>query len=351
MGLGAKPLPELVACLAAEHLGHSDLAALEASGAVKLGLPCLVRAWRILGRATGAVECLTGAIVGDGDSPKMELLSFLRGRSSFVPPSALRQGFADVPPPEVCCSSSGSQREAPSALLSRPELSESPDPADAAAAAGDRAAAPLQLPPLQLHRSRRRIAPLAFGVRRGTPLYAEFRFTWREQGNGEACQLGVIPQGSIGAPLPTVDDLALVFSPSAGAVFRGAAGGCFRAWPLEDTWVDTSPRGSHHCLQAGIFVAESGHVSFMRRGPMRVPGGKDLSDCTEWPEAQLPWEVTGGFSVPREAGKPGPSKLHVALCFVDSMTHLRAELLRVASAPPVPQLGMNEVPWYWKADD
>jgi len=366
---------ELLVPWVLEHLGARDLLRLEVSCALLGGTVHLCSAWRRLGHATGAVA-FSGGAVGEGADPKAELLRWTRARCAALLGRALQPapgGWLPVSRPALRFGLAGDRHALVQTLTPGPGVPGAPD---AGAPRGT-----YSVP--QLPRNVRPVLPLAFGVRRGAPLYAEFRLSWEECGNGEACQVGLLPAGA-GLSTPEAAAPAFAFSPSAGSIARyppwgvsNGQGGSFRAWPLPDLWLDTRDLGTRSVLEAGVYIDPGGRVTFYRRGPLSQGAGSKASEepsvvrspgpepseaaAVMAEEAALPgeagaqptWEAAGRFAWASPAGlslELQPEALHVALCLLDERTPLTAVLTRVSTAPPVPPpTDLPSVEWRWHA--
>ena len=253
----------------------------------------------------------TGAIVGEGTNPKLELLQWASSRLAFTSKPICAPDVT-LPLFSLSPGTNPTKMETQPRLLSLSEAYQNQR--------GFRVAP-------QLPRIAQPIIPLVYGTRKGWPFYAEFLFAWEEHGNGEACQLGV----SISCTSQAVEErqaaVQLKFSPSAGAMFQQRQEGSFRMWPLEDLWVDASLPGTQTFLEAGVYIDADGQVAFYRKGPYT---GKDKGEVAR----QLSWEVAGGFRCVSEIGAAAED-FHVVLCLLDEHTGLEAKLVKIGSTPPI----------------
>lgn len=308
---------ELVSAIVLEHLEIQDLIVLDCTGICRNN-PILRLIFdavlRRIARSAGAVCYATGNSTWEGDSPRRDVLHWLRNRRGFAPRPRdfadsfeLLQGVA-----------------APSSALT--QVGEGFDSRQAGRAQ-------------ELPREEQPVLPLAYGVRKGWGLYVEFRLAWEERGNGEACQLGVLRR-SKESPMGGRECL-LKFSPSAGAVFKFRPDGCLRAWPLEDLWVENFP-DKHMALDVGVHVSKCGQVSFFRRGPF---------DSKARNFEEYSWETAGCFDV-RDGfndDETAPHEFHVFLSLVDRHTPLHVDLARVVDHPPVaPPQVLQTLDWKWR---
>jgi len=329
---------EFIAPNVFEYLDIQSLTTMEITGALRTASFHLMQAFRQRGGITGAVCYATGVAVGSGPNPKLELLGFLRHRAAFLPQPS---GLPTAPIFTLCAQAPGA---ALTMLETHPDHRDTPlgEDADSTLSAEGHPSIPVSAP--QLPRGAQPLVPLAFGVRKGWPLYVEIRLAWVEHGNGEACQLGVALRSNREEAVLGAEPEPLKFSPSAGAVFQHRANGSFRSWPLEDLWVDAYP-GASMILQAGVYVNALGQVFFYRRGPLTKDDSKG-GDAEE-----LPWEVTGSIDTSQGGHHEGGAleKIYVMLSLLDEQTPLRAELVRVGSTPPVPPPLTQAIEWHWRA--
>lgn len=327
---------ELLIPLVLEFLDAHGLARAEEANVISSSSPHLAFAWHRLSMSLGAVSFATGGVVGKGSKPKGEYLRWLREQSLFFGCVRLK----GASPISSVISISGNVVVQTSALA--PAV-----PAHPALPAGPNNPRGTNSIP-QLRRQDRPMFPLAFGIANGHALYAEFRLSWREQGNGEACQLGVVPceHGCCEDKDPSV----LLFSPSAGSVVQLLHSEqlmqttChLRAWPLPDLLLDVASVETEFVMEAGIYISAEGQVTFYRRGPL-PKSTEEITDASTVFHTE--WEITPSFcgdaahvhhtEVSGAADKPRSQQLHMVLSLLDEITPLRAELSYVASAPPVP---------------
>jgi len=293
--------------LVLQHVDFHDLLALELTAAFQEDqLYLLRRCYEHLGRSTGAVCFKTREVVGESDDPKRMLLHWHRKRSAFLDRvGALQQGL---------CSREINLRSATSS-----------------SAPTELEVLPCQVPHVDVNRllplDERPVFPLAFGVREGFASYFGFRFSWEEHGNGEACQVGV----NVKSPRELLCDSEsvsqqLLFSPSAGAVFHKKNDSRWRAWPLDDLWVDALEHGTRLELEAGVYIDEGGNIFLYRRAS--IP--KSHRDSQE----ALQWEVVGGLELDQSQSPSGTREFYIFLSLLDACTPLRATITHVRHSEP-----------------